>query len=53
MFESEQFISDCRAALAESDAQGAINEIVKKAVAAPGEIMRALGEPQLATECGR
>jgi predicted metal-dependent enzyme (double-stranded beta helix superfamily) len=48
MFESEQFISDCRAALAESDPQAAINELVKKAVNAPGEIMRALGEPELA-----
>ena len=48
MFEAEQFIVECRAALEESDAQGAINEIVKKAVSEPGQIIRALGEPQLA-----
>ena len=48
MFDKEQFIEECRAALAESDAQGAINEIVKKAVSAPQQIFDALGEPQLA-----
>ncbi len=48
MFESEQFIADCRAALGESDVHGAITEIVKKAVSEPGQIIRALGEPQLA-----
>ena len=48
MFEAEQFIADCRAALEESDAQGAIDEIVKKAVSEPGQIIRALGEPLLA-----
>ena len=48
MFEEEQIIADCRAALDETDAQAAIDEIVKKAVSAPAEIMRALGQPQLA-----
>ena len=48
MFESEKFIEECRAALAESDAHGAINEIVKKAVSEPGQVTRVLGEPQLA-----
>lgn len=48
MFDKDQFISDCRAALAESDAQAAIDAVVRKAVSAPGEIMRALGEPELA-----
>ena len=48
MFETEQFIEECHAALADSDAHGAINEIVKKAVSDPGQILRALGEPQRA-----
>ena len=48
MFEKEQFIADCRAALAESDAQAAIDEIVKRAVEKPAEIFRAFGEPELA-----
>ncbi len=48
MFESEVFIADCRAALGESDVHAAINEIVKRAVSEPGQVIRALGEPQLA-----
>ncbi len=48
MFESERFISECRAALEESDVQTAINEIVKEAVSTPGQVIRALGEPQQA-----
>ena len=48
MFETEQFIEECRAALADSDAHGAINEIVKKAVSDPRQVLRALGEPQRA-----
>jgi predicted metal-dependent enzyme (double-stranded beta helix superfamily) len=48
MFESERFIEECRAALAESDAQAAVDEVVKKAVSEPGQVIRAFGEPQLA-----
>lgn len=48
MFESERFIEECQAALGESDVHGAINEIVRKAVSEPGQVIRALGEPQLA-----
>lgn len=48
MFESERFISQCRAALEESDVHTAINEIVKEAVSTPGQVIRALGEPQQA-----
>ncbi len=48
MFESEKFIEECQAALGESDVHGAINEIVKNAVSDPAQVIRALGEPQLA-----
>jgi len=48
MFETEQLIADCRAALAESDVQGAIDEIVTRAVSEPRQVIRALGEPTLA-----
>jgi len=48
MFESETFIGECRAALEESDVRAAITEIVEKAVSEPAQIIRALGEPQLA-----
>ena len=48
MFQKEQFIEECRAALKESDTQGAILEIVARAVADPQQIILALGEPKLA-----
>lgn len=48
MFEKERFIDECRTALADSDAHGAVNEIVKKAVSEPGQVIGALGEPQWA-----
>ncbi|NIM74738.1 MAG: hypothetical protein GTO28_17670 [Gammaproteobacteria bacterium] len=48
MFEKQRFIEACRAALKESDAQAAVNEIVQEAVSEPGQILRELGEPQLA-----
>ena len=48
MFDQERFIEECRAALRERDAQGAIRELVAQAVAEPGEVVRALGEPQRA-----
>jgi predicted metal-dependent enzyme (double-stranded beta helix superfamily) len=48
MFDCERLISDCQAALAESDAHGAVNDIVARAVSEPGNIIRELGEPQRA-----
>ncbi len=48
MFESEQFVEECRAALGESDVHGAIADIVRKAVSEPGQVTRALGELQRA-----
>lgn len=48
MFQKEQFIEECRSALGESDAQGAIQEIVARAVAEPRQLLSGLGEPKLA-----
>jgi len=48
MFEIEQFIEECRSALGESDVHGAIDAVVKRAVSQPGQVIRALGEPQRA-----
>jgi predicted metal-dependent enzyme (double-stranded beta helix superfamily) len=45
MFEKDRFIEDCRAAARESDAQGAIRELVARAVSDPAQLIRALGEP--------
>ena len=45
MFATDRFIEDCRTALRESDAQGAIRELVARAVGDPAGVMRTLGEP--------
>ena len=48
MFDKERFVEECRSALAERDVHAAIEEIVKKAVSEPGQVLRALGEPRRA-----
>jgi len=45
MFDKDRFIQDCRDALVEQDAQGAVRELLASAVSTPREILRALGEP--------
>jgi predicted metal-dependent enzyme (double-stranded beta helix superfamily) len=45
MFDKDRFIEDCRAALKDSDARGAVKELVARAVREPAQIVRALGEP--------
>jgi len=48
MFELEQFIADCRAALAAREPHGAIREAVARAVSEPSEVLRTLGDPRRA-----
>ncbi len=48
MFQVERLVEECTSALRESDAHKAVREIVARAVAAPGEVIGALGEPRLA-----
>lgn len=48
MFETQRFIDDCQHALAGSDAQAAVREVVARAVSDPRGILAALGEPELA-----
>jgi predicted metal-dependent enzyme (double-stranded beta helix superfamily) len=45
VFEIEGFIADCRSALAADPSHKLVREVVARAVAAPGEVLRALGEP--------
>jgi predicted metal-dependent enzyme (double-stranded beta helix superfamily) len=45
MFSLEQFIADCRAALAQDKTHRAVREVVARAVADPPAVLRALGEP--------
>jgi predicted metal-dependent enzyme (double-stranded beta helix superfamily) len=48
MFELDQLVTDCRAALQEGMPQKAVQEVVARAVSNPREVLRALGEPQRA-----
>ena len=48
MFELEQFIADCRSALAEDASHKLVREVVKRAVADPACVIKAVGEPQRA-----
>jgi predicted metal-dependent enzyme (double-stranded beta helix superfamily) len=45
MFDKQQFVDDIRSALGETDAQGAVAEIVERAVSDPAAIIAALGPP--------
>jgi len=46
MFDQEQFIADCRAALNGERAARNVREVVARAVAEPAGLMHALGEPK-------
>ena len=46
MFDLDRFIVDCRAALAADASHKAMREVVARAVADPGAVLTALGEPQ-------
>lgn len=48
MFDLDQFIGDCRAAVAEDDSHKAVREIVGRAAADPAAVVTALGEPRMA-----
>lgn len=45
MFDKQQFVDDIRSALGETDAPGAVVEIVERAVSDPAAIIAALGPP--------
>jgi len=46
MFEIDQFTADCLAALREDASHKGVREVVARAVSEPGDVMRALGEPE-------
>ncbi len=49
MFDRDQFIADCKAALAEDSSHKAVREVVARAVADPAAVLAGLGEPKRAT----
>src|SRR5271170_4173863 len=48
MFDLDRFIEDCRAAVREDPSHKAAREVLARANANPGTIIRALGEPEKA-----
>jgi predicted metal-dependent enzyme (double-stranded beta helix superfamily) len=46
MFDLERFAADCRAALGERSSQGAVREVVERAISEPASLIRAIGEPK-------
>ena len=48
MFDTDQFIADCKAAYAEDSSHKAVREVVAKAVSDPGQVLQGLGEPEKA-----
>jgi predicted metal-dependent enzyme (double-stranded beta helix superfamily) len=48
MFDLDQFVFDCRAALGQDESQSSVREVVARAVSDPATIVKTLGEPQLA-----
>ena len=48
MFETEQFVADCRAAFAADSTHKAIREVLARAVSEPAAVLRAIGEPKRA-----
>ena len=45
MFNTEVFVADCQAALAEDDSHRAVREVLARAVSSPDEILKELGDP--------
>src|SRR6478609_3099741 len=48
MLDLEQFVADCRAALAADKSHQHVRDVVARAVADPASVLRALGEPKCA-----
>jgi predicted metal-dependent enzyme (double-stranded beta helix superfamily) len=47
-FDPERFVEDVRRARLESDGQGAVREVLSRAMSNPSEVLRGLGEPSAA-----
>jgi hypothetical protein len=45
MFDLDRFIADCRAALAADRSHKLVREVVERAVAEPGDVLKVIGEP--------
>ena len=48
MFDTDQFVADCRAAIKDDTSHKAVREVVAEAVSDPGAVLKGLGEPERA-----
>jgi len=48
MFDLQQFVADCRFALAEDQSHKSVREVVARAVSDPSSVLKGLGEPRRA-----
>lgn len=48
MFDRDQFVADCRAAIKEDTSHKAVRELLAEAVSDPGAVLKSLGEPERA-----
>ena len=48
MFDLDQFVADCRVALAADKSHKHVRDVVARAVADPASVLKALGEPERA-----
>jgi predicted metal-dependent enzyme (double-stranded beta helix superfamily) len=48
MFDLDQFVADCRAAVAEDESHRLVREVVARAVADPAGVLGGIGEPRFA-----
>ncbi len=48
MFDREQFVADCRAAIKDDATHKAVREVVAEAVSDPGAVLKGIGEPERA-----
>jgi predicted metal-dependent enzyme (double-stranded beta helix superfamily) len=48
MFDLERFVADCRAALAQDRSPKAVREVLARAVAEPGSVLKGVGAPKRA-----
>jgi predicted metal-dependent enzyme (double-stranded beta helix superfamily) len=46
MFDADRFTEDCKNALAQDNSHTAVREVLARAVTEPGDILKALGEPE-------
>jgi predicted metal-dependent enzyme (double-stranded beta helix superfamily) len=46
MFDLDQFVADCRAALAADKSHKSVREVVARAVSNPSDVLNGLGEPK-------